>query len=123
MTEIGRLKPAKSDSLGTITGYIQTLDSRLALRLAGDESQCDSKSPSHRIYARTRMGTEVEVGAAWTKTAKAGPRAGERFLTLSIDYPGLVSALNVAAFSDQASGEWIVLWRRRGGNRTAALST
>lgn len=117
MTEIGRLKSAKPGSLATMAGYVQTLDSRLALRLTGDESRCDSKSPSHRIYARTRTGTEVEVGAAWMKTAKAGPRAGERFLTLSIDYPGLASALNVAAFSDQASGEWIVLWRRRGDHR------
>jgi uncharacterized protein (DUF736 family) len=122
MTEIGRLKPANTDSLATMAGYVQTLDSRLALRLTGDETRCDSKTPSHRIYARTRMGTEVEVGAAWLKTAKAGPRAGERFLTLSIDYPGLASALNVAAFSDQASGEWIVLWRRRAGHGAEALS-
>lgn len=122
MTEIGRLKLVKPDSLAAMTGHIQTLDRRLALRLVGDESRCDSKSPSHRIYARPPMGTEVKVGAAWMKTAKAGPRAGERFLTLSIDYPGLGSALNVAAFSDQASGEWIVLWRRRGGHRAEAHS-
>lgn len=114
MTEIGRLKPANPDSLANLTGHVQTLDNRLSLRLTGDESLCDDKKPSHRIHARTRAGTEAEVGAAWLKTAKTGPRTGERFLTLSIDYPGLGEALNVAAFVDKASGEWVIVWRRRG---------
>jgi uncharacterized protein (DUF736 family) len=56
----------------------------------------------------------VQIGSAWCKTAKHGPRAGERFLTLSIDFPGLSAALNIAAFRDVASGDWIVTWRRRG---------
>lgn len=122
MTQIGRLKAAAPDSLGQLRGEIQTLDHRLPLRLEGDEALCDSRTPSHRIYARNRAGAEIEVGSAWLKTAKHGPRTGERFLTLSIDYPGLAAALNVAAFLDRQSGDWVILWRRRGVQAAAALN-
>lgn len=113
MTEIGRLQPAKPDSLASLSGYIQTLDARLLIRVTGDEALCDDRRPSHRVVARTGNGADVEIGAAWLKTAKHGLRAGERFLSLSIDYPGLSAALNVAAFRDKASSDWVVLWRRR----------
>lgn len=122
MTQIGRLKALVADSLAQLRGEIQTLDHRLPIRLEGDESLCDSRTPSHRIYARNRAGAEIEVGSAWLKTTKHGPRAGERFLTLSIDYPGLAAPLNVAAFLDRATGDWIILWRRRGIQAAAALS-
>jgi hypothetical protein len=56
----------------------------------------------------------MPIGSAWLKTAKHGPRAGQRFLTLSIDYPGSSGPLNVAAFPDGDIGEWIIVWRRRG---------
>ena len=114
MTEIGRLQPAKPNSLASLSGYIQTLEARLVVRLTGDELLCDDRRPSHRIVARTGNGADVEVGAAWLKTAKHGSRAGERFLSLSVDYPGLPAALNVAAFRDKESSEWVILWRRRG---------
>jgi uncharacterized protein (DUF736 family) len=114
MTEIGRLRETTPGSLAKLTGHISTMEQTFAVRLEGDESLCDTPCASYRIYARNRTGVDVQIGSAWCKTAKRGARAGERFLTLSIDFPGLPVALNVAAFRDPASGEWVVTWRRRG---------
>ena len=122
MNEIGRLKPAAQASLARFTGYFETPEIRHSIRLEGDESVCDAQQPSHRIFARSRTGTDVQIGSAWLKTAKRGPRAGEQFLSLSIDYPGLAAALNVAAFLDRASGDWIIVWRRRGPRSVPELA-
>jgi len=63
-------------------------------------------SPSHRIYARNRAGVDVQIGSAWCKTAKRGPRTGERFLTLTIDFPDCPrrSTLRRFATRRQANG-------------------
>lgn len=122
MTDIGRLKPADPDSLARFVGHIQTLDRRIMVRIEGDESLCDARAPSHRIFGRTGAGTEAKVGCAWLKTTKNGSRAGQRFLTLSVDYPGLGPALNVAAFLDPETGDWVIVWRRRGVQQPAELA-
>ena len=122
MTDIGKLMPSEPKSLSHLTGSIETLDASLSVRLDGDEALCDARQPSHRIYARNRSGNDIQIGSAWLKTAKHGPRAGDRFLTLSIDYPGLSAALNVAAFADRDTGEWTIVWRRRGTDVTGAVN-
>jgi uncharacterized protein (DUF736 family) len=113
MSELGRLSPAKPNDLSLLTGYIQTLHTRLSISLSGDESMCDAREPSYRIYARARHGGDVQIGSAWLKTAKRGPRIGTRFFSITIDDPTLDRPLNVAAFRDDTSGDWIVIWRRR----------
>ena len=70
-------------------------------------------SPDYSIIAKSRSGKDVEVGSAWRKTIKSGAKAGEEFLTLTIDDPSFPSALNVAAFKNGRPGEWDVGWRRR----------
>jgi uncharacterized protein (DUF736 family) len=115
MTEIGRLKSNTPDNLSRLSGQIQTFDNQYAVRLDGDESFCDAKKPSHRIFARNRNGADIQIGSAWLKTATRGPNAGDRFFTLTIDYPGLASALNAAAFLDPDGDGWVVVWRRRVG--------
>lgn len=114
MTEIGRLKAHSSDDLSRLYGQIQTLATRLSIRLDGNVSLCDAREPSHRIFGRIGSGPEIQVGSAWLKTAKHGPRKGERFLSLSVDYPGSSGPLNVAAFADPDSDDWVIVWRRRG---------
>ena len=120
MTQIGRLKPFTPGSLAQFRGELHTLEHRLVIHLQGDESLSDSRHPSHRIYARNKAGVDIEVGSGWLKTVKNGPRAGEQFLSLSIDYPGLPGPMNVAAFCDQGTGEWRIFWRRRGVQTAAA---
>lgn len=114
MTELGRMRPTPPELQARFVGQLHTMQQTYSIRLEGDELLCDSRSPSHRVYARNRMGDDVQIGSAWLKTAKHGPRAGERFLTFSIDFPELPSALNVAAFRDPAQGDWVITWRRRG---------
>jgi uncharacterized protein (DUF736 family) len=113
MSELGKLSPTNPNDLSRLTGYIQTLQTRLPISLIGDERLCDAREPSHRITARTRHG-DVQIGSAWLKTAKHGPRKGARFFSITIDDPSLDRPLNVAAFRDETSGDWIVIWRRRG---------
>lgn len=114
MTDLGRLSPSTPGETAYLTGQIQTLDGRLAIALDGDETLCDQKRPSHRITTKARDGTSVDIGAAWLKTATHGPQKGKRFFSIQIDHPERTSPLNVAAFLDEETGDWIILWRRRG---------
>src|SRR5579872_6908142 len=98
MSEIGRLNPSAPSDLSQFTGYVQTLEHHLHIRVLGDVSLCDNQQPSHRVLARGRSGSEIQVGSAWLKTAKHGPRTGERFLSITIDDPSLKTPLNIAAF-------------------------
>jgi hypothetical protein len=79
MSEIGRLVQATPDSLSHFTGFYETLDTRLSIQIEGDPALCDAREPSHRIFARTRSRSLSQIGSAWLKTAKHGPRAGQRF--------------------------------------------
>lgn len=114
MTQVGYLNAVDAGNLARMTGHIQTLDMSIAVRLEGDETLCDNRSPSHRIFTRTRTGADLQVGSAWLKTVKRGTHSGERFLTLTIDFPGLSTPLNVAAFHEPSTGKWTITWRRRG---------
>lgn len=113
MSELGRLTSANPDNLSQLTGYIQTLQTRLSISLSGNEGLIDAAEPSHRITARARHGGDVQIGSAWLKTAKHGPRSGARFFSIAIDDPSLDRALNVAAFRDDEASDWVVVWRRR----------
>ena len=117
MTQIGKLTPTHPDGLAELTGHIDTMDASYPVRVIGDDGLYDGQRPSHRIYSRSRAGRDVEIGQAWLKTAARGPQAGERFFSLTIDYPGIPAPLNVAAFKDSSSGDWIVTWRRRGAQK------
>jgi uncharacterized protein (DUF736 family) len=120
MSEIGRLFPGSSGDLTYLSGHVQTLDARIPIALEGDEALCDHQRPSHRITTRARDGSTVDVGAAWLKTARHGPEKGKRFLSIQIDHPERRSALNAAAFLEEKTGEWIIVWRRRSPQSVAA---
>ncbi len=113
MNDLGRLVPSSSDDLSYLSGYIQTLDGRLVIAMEGDEAYSNQQRPSHRITMRARDGSMTEIGAAWLKTAQHGPQKGKRFFSIQIDHPERHAPLNVAAFLDEKTGEWTVMWRRR----------
>jgi uncharacterized protein (DUF736 family) len=117
MAQIGKLTPTHRNGLAEFLGHIDTMDASYPVRVIGDDGLYDGQRPSHRIYSRSRAGRDVEIGQGWLKTATRGPQAGERFLSLTIDYPGFPEPLNVAAFKDRASDDWIITWRRRGGQK------
>lgn len=121
MSEFGRLIPASPGDLSYLSGHIQTIDGRLDIALDGDPGLCGQNRPSHRITMRTRDNrSSVPAGNAWLKTARNGPNPGKRFFSIQIDFPERSAPLNVAAFEDEKTQEWIIVWRRRGGRQAAA---
>ena len=122
MSELGRLVSSSPDDLSYLSGHIQTLDGRWAIAMEGDEAYRDQKRPSHRISTRARDGSTIEIGAAWLKTAQHGPQKGKRFFSIQIDHPERRAALNVAAFFDEKTGEWVIAWRRRGTQSASAAT-
>jgi uncharacterized protein (DUF736 family) len=86
----------------------------MAVVLEGDVALCDQQRPSHRITMRARDGSYVEIGAAWLKTARNGLQRGKNFFSIQVDHPERSGPLNVAAFLDEKTGDWVITWRRRG---------
>lgn len=113
MSEIGKLTPSTRGDLSYLSGHILTMDGRLSIALEGNPGERDQNRPSHQITARTRDGSDIQVGAAWLKTSKHGPQAGKPFFSIQIDHPERPQPINVAAFEDASSGEWTIVWRRR----------
>src|SRR5271168_2483198 len=120
MSEIGKLVTAAPDDLSYLSGYIQTMDGRLSISLEGDPQYRDQNRPSHQITTRTRDGSTIQIGSAWLKTAKHGPEAGKSFFSIQIDHPERPAPLNVAAFQNNATGEWVIVWRRRPARAASA---
>lgn len=113
MSNIGKLKRAKDDDGEFLLGSIRTLEFNLNIRLYPTGEPADSRSPSHRVYATRKDGSEVEIGAAWTKTMTHPDKFGEEFLSITIDDPSLPQPLNVAAFKDAEGDTWTITFRRR----------
>jgi uncharacterized protein (DUF736 family) len=113
MIVIGSLHEIEDKGYRQIYGEIHSLEIDLQFRLGSRSAQTSENSPDYSIIAKSRSGKDVEVGSAWRKTIKSGAKAGEEFLTLTIDDPSFASALNVAAFKNGRPGEWDVGWRRR----------
>jgi uncharacterized protein (DUF736 family) len=123
MSQLGQLTPSSPGDLAHLTGYVQTLDGRLAIAIYGDPTRCDQERPSHRIITRARDGSRVEIGVAWLKTARHGPKKGSRFFSIQIDHPERAAPINVAASFDENGGAWSIMWRRRGAQSPASATT
>jgi uncharacterized protein (DUF736 family) len=121
MSEIGRLIPSRSGDLSYLSGHIQTLDGRIPIAIEGEEALFDQQRPSHRITTRARDGSTVDIGAAWLKIARRGPEKGKRFYSIQLDHPERQSALNAAAFLEEKTGDWVIVWRRRGAQFAATV--
>jgi len=110
---IGELKETTTKAGKILVGVISTLQISLTIELHPAPKTDNTRSPNHFIYAWGENGVRIKVGAAWIKTMKRGPSAGEEFLTLTIDDPSLQRPLNVAAFKNTETGNWDIMFRRR----------
>ena len=113
MSTIGKLRLSKDQNGEFLSGYIQTLEINLQIRLYPILESASANSPSHRIFALGKDSSEIEIGAAWTKAMSKPDRFGEEFLSISIDDPSLPQALNVAAFKEENSESYAITFRRR----------
>jgi len=120
MADIGKLTPSSPGDLAYLSGHIQTLDRRIAITVEGDPALCDTARPSHRIYTLAPDRSRPEIDAAWLKTCRHGPQAGKQFLSIQIDHPDRPAPLNAAAFLDDKTGEWVIVWQRRRGVQAAS---
>ena len=111
MTKVGHLKPNGREN--GYAGHFETLTLAIPIELVRADGGPDTAAPSHRITTRTQNGVTVEIGSAWTKTLQRGDRAGEPFLSLSIDDPSFSHPLNVAAFKTKDGGGYDIVFRRR----------
>ena len=113
MTQIGLMRATSKDGNGDLHGQIQTLTLDLKFRLTRNGVVQWENAPSHRVMAFGSHGGEVQIGAAWTKVAKTIAHAGEEFLSITFDDPGLEVPLNVSAFPDEDGLNWTIVWRRK----------
>jgi uncharacterized protein (DUF736 family) len=113
VTNIGCLRPLSSESGVGFEGEISTLEISIRFRLVPARLAAKSSAPTYFMVAQNSAGVRVRVGAAWEKIIKRGDRAGERFLTFTIDDPALQKPLNVAAFRNRFNGNWDIQFRRR----------
>jgi uncharacterized protein (DUF736 family) len=84
------------------TGQIATLTVRAKLRLEAADKPSDA-APDYRVLVGT-----VEIGAAWTKTAR---ETGEEYFSVKLDdpsFPGAINANLVHAEEDRYN----LLWNR-----------
>lgn len=86
MTAIGTLRPITPGTVAEFSGTLQTMNLQMTVRVIGNDQNCDRPAPSHSIYTRNRAGQDVQIGSAWLKTAKRGESAGNRFLSITIEW-------------------------------------
>ncbi len=90
-----------------------TLGSRLdgTLALTKTSRARNDQAPDYEVWYRARGGTTTlrSIGSAWIKNH---PNIGD-FLTLTVDDPDWPSALNLAAFPPDNTGQpWRITWSR-----------
>lgn len=113
MSEIGKLRLVNSaDPLSKLIGHIHTLKLSTKITIERDYNSTNPDAPSHRVYVGSDDTSPVEVGAAWAREIKRGPRQGQTFLSVTIDDPSFDSALSFAVFEDDENS-WVATWRRR----------
>lgn len=110
---IGELKEKTVGNTKILVGTISTLSVSLNIELSPTPKTENPNAPNYTIYAWSDSGVRVQVGAAWVKTMKRGPNAGEDFLTMTIDDPSMNRPLNVAAFRNPETNKWDITFRRR----------
>lgn len=98
------------DNLDTAkgAGLISTIDRDMDIKVVPFESD-NEKAPTHRVYARSPRGHDIEVGGIWKKENQDG----KPYYTLSIRK--LRYNANVGRFpgQDDASLQAIIEWEPR----------
>lgn len=119
MSKIGFLKSVYQGNREELHGEIITLQIQLKIKLVPNNLRSSESAPDYIVCAVGYSGQDIQVGAAWKKEKTQIGDANFEFLSITIDDPSLPSALNVAAFKNDAS-EWDITFRRRQANQPAA---
>ena len=112
MSIIGKLHEINN----SLVGYINTLQIRVNIRLVENTNRSNPNSPDKVIFGKAESGHESQIGAAWLKKSKEG----KEFYSIAIDDPSFPTPLNVAAFFNEDTQEWVIQHRRRKGSAVIA---
>jgi uncharacterized protein (DUF736 family) len=90
---------------GSFVGAVQTLFFRAEKVVFEPLQQVNPKGPAYRIYT----GSDLEIGAAWTKASKT---TGEVTLSVLFDDPTLVRPIRCLLSRAKDSSRWMLIWHR-----------
>ncbi|RVK16928.1 DUF736 family protein [Sinorhizobium meliloti] len=99
-----------SDNLDTAkgAGLISTIDRDMDIKVVPFESD-NEKAPTHRVYAKSPRGHDIEVGGIWKKENQDG----KPYYTLSIRKLRYNANLGRFPGQDDASLQAIIEWEPR----------
>lgn len=97
-----------TEKLETATGHgiISTIERDIDIS-AYPNSSSNEKAPTHRVFAKSPRGYDIEVGGIWKKTSDA---TGKDYLTLSIRKLGFNANLGKFPHQDDPSLQAIIEW-------------
>jgi len=91
------------DRDGFLTGQIRTLNLNTPVSLEPVASDNEG-APAYRVYAG-----DVELGAAWAKTAK---ESGRTYHQVRLDDPSFPAPIFANLIADEQSGTYSLIWSR-----------
>lgn len=91
------------DRDGFLKGQIKTLNLSAEVSMEPVESEKEG-APAYRLYAG-----EVELGAAWAKTAK---ESGREYHQVRLDDPSFPAPIFANLIEDEDRGSFVLIWNR-----------
>ncbi len=97
-----------AEKFETATGHgiISTIERDIDISAYPNNSSND-KAPTHRLYAKSPRGYDIEVGGIWKKTSEA---SGNEYFTLSIRKLGFNANLGKFPHQDDPTLQAIIEW-------------
>jgi uncharacterized protein (DUF736 family) len=92
-----------SDRDGFLKGQIRTLNLDTSVSMEPVSSDKEG-APAYRLFAG-----DVELGAAWAKTAKA---SGRLYHQVRLDDPSLPAPIFANLIEDRDTGDFALIWNR-----------
>jgi uncharacterized protein (DUF736 family) len=100
---IGRF--AANPKTGVMIGHVRTLFFRSDKVIFEPIAEPTERGPSHRIWS----GDEVELGAAWRRTAHSD---GHTYYSVKLDDPTFAAPINANLVSARDDTGHILIWER-----------
>lgn len=104
MATIGTFTPARD---GFLQGTIRTLTLDTPAQMEPVTSDKEG-APAYRLYAG-----EIELGAAWAKTAK---ESGRDYHQVRLDDPSFPAPIFANLIQDETTGHYTLIWNRNKPN-------
>jgi len=87
-------------------GSVHTLSVKAKARITPVTDKDKASAPDYRIFA----GSDVEIGAAWRKTAK---ETGRDYLSVKLDDPSFAAPIYASLIETDDGKAFSLIWSRR----------